>query len=188
MRISIRLLLVIIAVFQYISLQAQGTIDPENSSKDTITSNSKIGTGLTYTNGEDKTLFSTKIDFSRLRLTNELSVFDILQGKISGLDIVSASGNPGKNAQAILRGQNSPLIVIDGIPQKSHDDLFNSYNFYGEDIRSMIPVSVEDIKSVEVLKDGSATALYGADGAGGVILKRESAKNGIKLSNQPKHR
>lgn len=170
MKISIRLLLVIIAVFQYISLRAQGTIDPESSSKDTITSNSKIETGLTYTNGEDKTLFSTKIDFPRLRFTNELSVFDILQGKISGLDIISASGNPGRNSQAILRGQNSPLIVINGIPQKSHDDLFNAFNFYGEDIRSMIPVSVEDIKSVEVLKDGSATALYGADGADGVIL------------------
>lgn len=170
MKISIRLLLVIVAVFQYISLQAQGTIDPESSLKDTITSNSKIETGLTYSTGENKTLFSTKIDFSKLRFTNELSVFDILQGKISGLDIISASGNPGRNSQAILRGQNSPLIVINGIPQKSHDELFNAFNFYGEDIRSMIPVSVEDIKSIEVLKDGSATALYGADGAGGVIL------------------
>jgi TonB-linked SusC/RagA family outer membrane protein len=177
MKISIKPLFVIVAVFQSISIQAQGTDKP--SPIDTITSNSKIESGLTPSSDDGKTLFSTKIDFSRLQYTNELSVFDVLQGKISGLDIISASGNPGRNAQATLRGQGSPLIVINGIPQKNHDDLFNSFNFNGEDIRSMIPVSVADIQSVELLKDGSAAALYGADGANGVILI-ETKKGGMQ--------
>lgn len=175
MGISLRSLLAIVVVFLNLNIEAQIALYPENSSIDTITGNSKIETGLSFTKDDDKTLFSTKIDFAGSRFTNELSIMDILQGKISGLDIISASGDPGRNAQAILRGQNifginSPLIVINGIPQKSHDKLFNLNNFYSEDIRSMIPVSVEDIKSVEVLKDGSSTALYGAEGADGVIL------------------
>jgi hypothetical protein len=132
---------ILLFVFLKLSLLAQVNIYPGNSSFDTISNISKIETGLSYAKIGDKTLFSTKIDFARLSFTNELSVFDILQGKISGLDIISASGDPGRKALAILSGQNifgsnSPLIVIDGIPQRSHDNLFNLYNCYGEDIRS----------------------------------------------------
>ena len=64
---------------------------------------------------------SIKIYPDSLMITNEMSVADFLQGRISGLDIIAASGDPGRNAQMILRGQNisglkSPLIVIDGVP------------------------------------------------------------------------
>jgi TonB-dependent SusC/RagA subfamily outer membrane receptor len=175
MTTSLRSQILFALVFLNLSLQAQVNIYSGNASLDTISNISKIETGLSYTKDKDLTLFSTKIDFARLSFTNELSVFDILQGKISGLDIISASGDPGRNALAILRGQNIagnnfPLILIDEIPQKSLDNLFNLYNYYGEDIRSLIPVSLEDIRSVEVLKDGSSTSLYGAEGADGVIL------------------
>jgi TonB-linked SusC/RagA family outer membrane protein len=175
MAMSQKALILFLTVFFKASLQAQVNIYSGNASFDTIADITKNEIGLSYTQDKDKTIFSTKVDFAKLSFTNELSVYDMLQGKISGLDIISASGDPGKSAQVILRGYNfsgpnSPLIIIDGIPQKPLDNLFNLYNYNSEDIRSLIPVSLEDIRSVEVLKDGSSTSLYGAEGVNGVIL------------------
>ncbi|WP_266202661.1 SusC/RagA family TonB-linked outer membrane protein [Pontibacter kalidii] len=83
-----------------------------------------------------------------------------IQGKVAGLNIVSASGDPTNNRPAIrLRGTSSlsansePLIVIDGVA--------------GADINTVAP---EDIASMDVLKDASASAIYGSRGANGVIL------------------
>jgi TonB-dependent SusC/RagA subfamily outer membrane receptor len=125
-----------------------------------------------------------RFDFIGLSPTNELSVYDYLQGRVSGLDIISASDGPGKDAQATLRGANlygggSPLIVIDGIPQISTDRAFNQLKQSSEDIRSLIPVALEDIQSIEVLKDGASLSLYGAEGADGVILIK-TKKGGAK--------
>jgi len=156
-------------------LQAQVVVETDKPVKDTIHTNAAIVPGLSYTKEGNKTLLSTKIDFTKLQFSNEIQVMDLLQGRISGLDIIGASGNPGNSAQATLRGErmdgmNSPLIVIDGIPQPSHDNLFNQNNYNGEDIQNLLPVSVADILSVEVLKDGVSTALYGPEGNNGVIL------------------
>jgi len=83
-----------------------------------------------------------------------------VQGKVSGLNIVSAGGDPTNNRPSIrLRGTSSlsagsePLIVIDGVA--------------GADLNSVAP---EDIASVDVLKDASAAAIYGSRGANGVII------------------
>lgn len=82
-----------------------------------------------------------------------------LQGRLAGVSIVEQSGQPGSNSVIRVRGVNSfeadtgPLIVIDG--------------FIGGDFNSLNPA---DIESVEVLKDASATAVYGSRGANGVIL------------------
>ena len=133
-------------------------------------------------------LKAQKIIPDSLGFTNEISVAEFLQGRISGLDIISASGDPGRNSQMILRGQNLfgfniPLIVIDGIPQIPLDDLFNNYNYGSSDIRSLIPVALEDILSIEVLKDVESASLYGTEGVNGVILietkKGRSQKLGL---------
>lgn len=84
---------------------------------------------------------------------------DALQGRLSGVSIVSASGQPGSEATIRVRGVNSinadmgPLVVIDG--------------FIGGSLSQLNPA---DVQSVEVLKDASATAIYGSQGANGVIL------------------
>jgi TonB-dependent starch-binding outer membrane protein SusC len=82
----------------------------------------------------------------------------LLQGKVAGLSIATPGGDPTANSQIILRGINSinasssPLILIDGIPGN---------------LRTVAP---EDIESIDVLKDGSAAAIYGTRGTNGVIL------------------
>jgi len=93
----------------------------------------------------------------------------LLQGKISGVNITSSSGAPGSGQRIIIRGQGSlrqgtgPLFVIDGFP----------IGLAGTGAESSSPlnfINPEDIESMDVLKDASATAIYGARGANGVIL------------------
>ncbi|MFT4537317.1 MAG: TonB-linked SusC/RagA family outer membrane protein, partial [Saprospiraceae bacterium] len=87
-------------------------------------------------------------------------VDDALRGKVSGLQITPTSSAPGAGSTIRIRGSNSisannePLYVIDGF-------------IGGGDLNS---INVNDIKSIEVLKDASATALYGSRGSNGVIL------------------
>ncbi|WP_304157408.1 TonB-dependent receptor plug domain-containing protein, partial [Mesonia mobilis] len=89
------------------------------------------------------------------------SLLQSMQGQIPGLNISSSSGQPGAGSTIILRGVGSingnvePLIIIDGVPVD--EDNFRSLN-------------PNDIESVSVLKDASATSIYGNRGANGVII------------------
>lgn len=82
----------------------------------------------------------------------------LIQGKVAGVNIGTISGNPNANTQISLRGVSSvvagtsPLILIDGVPG------------------SLNSVAPEDIESIDVLKDGSAAAIYGTRGTNGVII------------------
>ena len=84
----------------------------------------------------------------------------MLQGKVAGLQIVNPSGaDPTAKYEILLRGTNTlaagqgPLVIIDGVA--------------GADIRNINP---QDIESIDVLKDGSAAAIYGTRGTNGVII------------------
>ena len=82
----------------------------------------------------------------------------LIQGKVAGLQVTVSSGDPTSSSSVMLRGYSSllgstaPLILIDGVP--------GSFN----------TVAPEDIESIDVLKDGSATAIYGTRGTNGVII------------------
>src|SRR5690606_21321885 len=90
-----------------------------------------------------------------------------MQGKIAGVNISTASGAPGGNTIVRIRGNNSvlgsndPLYVIDGFPiQEGASGSTNLLN----------NINPADIESIEVLKDASATAIYGSRGSNGVII------------------
>ena len=93
----------------------------------------------------------------------------LLQGKVAGLQVTQTSAEPGASLQVLLRGissrqgSNSPLYVVDGFP-------------YG-DAGALKQVNVNDIVSIEVLKDASAASIYGSRGANGVIMI--STKSGM---------
>ena len=95
-------------------------------------------------------------------------VGQLIQGKVAGLAITNPSGDPAGGTQIRLRGTNTiggantnPLILIDGVPG---------------DLSTVAP---EDVESVDVLKDGSAAAIYGTRGTNGVILiTTKQAKGG----------
>ena len=93
---------------------------------------------------------------------------DMIQGKIAGVNINTTSGEPGGNAQIRIRGgaslnaSNNPLIVIDGMPMDN-----NSTKGMNNPLSLVNP---NDIESFTVLKDASATAIYGSRGSNGVII------------------
>ncbi|MHB1177446.1 MAG: SusC/RagA family TonB-linked outer membrane protein, partial [Daejeonella sp.] len=105
-----------------------------------------------------------------------------LQGRVSGVDIKAASNAPGGDMRIRIRGTNSinassePLYVIDGFPIDNNN---NTPQGAGNNALSPSPLSSlspNDIESIEILKDASATAIYGSRGANGVILI--TTKNG----------
>lgn len=101
------------------------------------------------------------------------NVAQALQGRLPGVNVISQDGRPGATISVRVRGggsitqSNEPLYVVDGFPVSSIDD---------------IPAA--DIESIDVLKDASSTAIYGARGANGVILiTTKSAQEGrVKVS------
>ena len=105
------------------------------------------------------------------------SVDEALQGQIAGLDIVFGSGDLGAGSTMRLRGISSinsnaePLIVVNDIifemPQGEEFD-FSSAN--EEKFAALLTINPEDIESIDVLKDASASAIYGSRGSNGVII------------------
>ncbi|UOQ64277.1 SusC/RagA family TonB-linked outer membrane protein [Hymenobacter volaticus] len=111
----------------------------------------------------------TSVSEQQLRDVPVANIGQALQGRAAGVNISSASSSPGQNPVIRIRGNrsfagsNDPLLVVDGVP---YDGSLNDLN-------------PDDITSLEVLKDASSTAIYGARGANGVILiTTKRGKNG----------
>ena len=112
-------------------------------------------------------------EFEGLGIT---SVDEALQGRIAGLDIVSNSGNLGAGTSMRLRGVSSingntqPLIVVDGnIFESDYNSNFDFANATQDQFAELLNVNPDDIETINVLKDAAATAIYGSQGANGVI-------------------
>jgi iron complex outermembrane receptor protein len=113
----------------------------------------------------------------------------LVQGRVTGVNIVSNNGEPGGGAQIRIRGgtsisaSNDPLYVVDGVPIQNEQTVASAPDIGGvSPALSRNPlnsINPSDIESITVLKDASATAIYGSRGANGVILiqtKRGSAR------------
>lgn len=102
------------------------------------------------------------------------SIDQALQGQASGVLINSSSGVPGAPTLIRIRGQNSigsgnePLFVIDGIPVVTGHQVPSTFSYNFNALSSAI--NVNDVASVEILKDAAATAIYGSRGSNGVVL------------------
>ena len=125
----------------------------------------------------------------RLAEAPVFSMEQAIQGKMPGVKMTIASGVPGGNVVARVRGAssfsagNNPLFVVDGIPM--NDNTYNINNYGHETLSAIADLNPSDIASVEVLKDASASALYGSRASNGVILittkKGEYNNNKIKF-------
>ena len=97
-----------------------------------------------------------------------VSAQDMIQGKIAGVNVISDGGTPGGSSTIRIRGgsslnaSNDPLIVIDGLAM-DHQGIKGASN-------ALSMVNPNDIESFTVLKDASATAIYGSRGSNGVII------------------
>ncbi|MEQ9441320.1 MAG: TonB-dependent receptor [Cyclobacteriaceae bacterium] len=113
----------------------------------------------------------------------QLAAQQLIQGKIAGVNISKNSGKPGGSNTIRIRGgtsitaSNEPLYVIDGVPISSNSganqaniSTSNTNFFDQEPVNPLMTLNPNDIASVVVLKDASATAIYGSRGANGVIM------------------
>ncbi|WP_445736116.1 SusC/RagA family TonB-linked outer membrane protein [Mariniflexile sp.] len=111
-----------------------------------------------------------------LILSSSPSVGDVLRGKVSGLQIVQNSAQPGGGLDIQIRGagsinaSNQPLIVIDGFPTTEFQQPGTGNRYDGGTQSILNSFNPNDIESISVLKDASATSIYGARAANGVIL------------------
>lgn len=104
----------------------------------------------------------------------------LINGKISGVQIMSNSGSPTSGSSIRIRGgaslnaSNDPLIVLDGVPLEAGGISGNSGNF-------LSLINPNDIESITVLKDASSTAIYGSRASNGVIIITTKKGSGEKL-------
>lgn len=102
------------------------------------------------------------------------SVDGALQGKAAGVQVTQNAGNPGNAVSVRVRGaasisaSNDPLYVIDGVPMIAGD--VSQLGLGGQGIAAISGLSLDDVESVDVLKDAAATAIYGSRGSNGVVL------------------
>ncbi|NTE00626.1 SusC/RagA family TonB-linked outer membrane protein [Agrobacterium tumefaciens] len=119
------------------------------------------------------TYSSQEVKGEQLTQTKEPNLVNALAGKVSGVQITSSSGTPGSSSRIVIRGANSlygnneALMVIDGIPV-NNDETGNLNS--GPGTNRIADLDPNIIESINVLKGGAATALYGSDGAKGVII------------------
>ena len=113
-----------------------------------------------------------------------LSVDQMLQGRVAGVNITTASGIPGASSRVSIRGigslnaGNEPLYVIDGVILSTTSGDTGAYSA-GESMSGLATVNPSDIESIEVLKDAASAAIYGSRATNGVIIiTTKSGKKG----------
>ena len=158
-----------------VKVQGQGKIDVTMET-DNMFLEDAVVIGYGEQQRQDLTGAVASVKADQLRKSADIDVLGSLRGMVAGLNISSHSGEPGAGYSINIRGNNSvnassePLIVIDGMQMdfNSGESAYSSMSISGSDPLSFLnPV---DIQSIEVLKDASATAIYGSRGASGVIL------------------
>lgn len=121
-----------------------------------------------------------------LSASHQSNIVNALQGQATGLQINAGGGAPGQGAKIILRGINSldpqrdfqPLFVVDGIPIDNTTDVSDGSSLFGIGNRAS-DINPDDIESVNILKGGAATALYGLRAStGAIIITTKSGKSG----------
>jgi TonB-linked SusC/RagA family outer membrane protein len=154
-------------VFSFVGFLAQevpvgrnATIAPVTLTTDTKALEEVVVVGYGTQRAEAVTGSVASINGETLREVPTANISQALQGRLPGVQISQTSSQPGASTQIRIRGTrsltatNDPLIVLDGIP------------FPG----SIGDINPNDIQSVDILKDASATAIYGSRGANGVVL------------------
>ena len=129
---------------------------------------------------KDLTGSVSKVEVEEVKDIPANSMEGLLQGRAAGLQIINPSQEPGAGSivrirgGSSLRGSNSPLVVVDGFPLGDAGDLKQ--------------INPADIESIEVLKDASASAIYGSRGANGVIMvttrKAKTGKTTLNLRQE----
>ena len=160
-------------VFFNVTLE-QGSVE---MSEAIVVNTRRVDNGLVSIPEKDLTIASSHINAKVMEEMQATSIDQALQGRIAGVDITAASGDPGAGMQIRIRGTTSinassnPLVVVDGIPYNT--TIPSDFNFGTADDQgyaALINIAPSDIKDITILKDAAATAMWGSRAANGVIL------------------
>lgn len=148
-----------------------------------------VGYGTSRKKDITGAIASVKAD--ELNAVSSSSVSQMLQGKVSGMSAIQSSAQPGAGVSINIRGavspngSNAPLYVVDGVPLQNNTTADPGLSDAGYDYKAGVDrdplnsINPNDIESIEILKDASAAAIYGASAANGVVLiTTKSGKSG----------
>jgi TonB-linked SusC/RagA family outer membrane protein len=153
---------------QEVSVKLASTIDVKLSSTSSNL-NEVVVTGYARTKRKDVTGSISSVSGDELRKTQPTTFDQALQGKVAGVVVQQVSGQPGGGVSIQIRGvssisgTNSPLYVIDGI-------IIPPVGDPGKGGNPLSAINPNEIASIDVLKDASATAIYGSQATNGVIV------------------
>ena len=162
--------------FSFVGMKSQEITVGNKSSINVVLEEETVGieevvaVGYGTMRKKDVTGAMASIEVDKIDKGTIKSVDQMLQGRSSGVYMVQSSGMPGAASSVRIRGGNSisggnePLYVIDGIP--IYPGATNSHT----SLSPLNTIATSDIESIEILKDASSTAIYGARGSNGVIL------------------
>ncbi|GAB3908085.1 SusC/RagA family TonB-linked outer membrane protein [Larkinella knui] len=190
-----------ILVFSYIGFETQEfKVENRRTINVSLKQDSKMLNEVVVTalgiNREKKALgyASQSVNSEELVQNRQPNLVNALQGKVAGVTISSTGGAPGQGARILIRGINSidatrdnqPLFVVDGVlfDNSTSTGTTNS----GAEFRGMsnraADINPDDIETINILKGGAATALYGLRGANGVVvITTKSGKTGALRAN-----
>ncbi|RZK49728.1 MAG: SusC/RagA family TonB-linked outer membrane protein [Pedobacter sp.] len=179
-------------VTQEITVGNRTTLDVELKPDETTLKEVEITTALGITRQARSLGYSAQgVNAEDLNINKQPNLLNALQGKIAGATITSVGGGPGQGANIRIRGINSidasasnePLYVIDGVQIDNSTSLQGSGS--GTNTRSvgnrLSDLNPEDIETMNILKGGAATALYGLRGASGVVVITTKKGSGTGL-------
>lgn len=167
-------------VFSYVGMQTREI--PVNSRKtiDVEMTDQKIALGelvvVGYSTASKKLLSGSieTVNEDEIKNIPIRTIDGVLLGQTAGITVNTQSGTPGGQNTIKLRGgssinaSNQPLIVIDGIPTITGE--FSQVGMSGQELNAMTDINPNDIETMTILKDASATSIYGARASNGVIL------------------
>lgn len=168
-----------VLVFSYIGMKTQEVTITGNTMNVVLSENSEVleevvVTGYGTTKKRDLVTAVSSVNADQLKDIPVASAGEALQGKLAGVSVTTTEGSPDADVKIRVRGgtsltqSNEPLYIVDGFP-----------------VSSIADIAPGDIASMDVLKDAAATAIYGAQGANGVIIittKDTQSADGDKMT------
>ena len=178
-----------IIVFSFIGYESQEVIVSPNASynillkSDVVNMDEVVVVGYGEQKKGDLTGSVANVSAKDFNQGNISSPAQLINGKVSGVQITSGSGSPTAGSTIRIRGgaslnaSNDPLIVLDGVPLEAGGISGNSNNF-------LSLINPNDIESMTVLKDASSTAIYGSRASNGVIIitTKKGSKDKIRVN------
>ena len=178
----------------YIGMQTQEVSIRPNMrivlANDETTLGEVVITGYGVTRKAAFTGAASTLNADKIANKTDANPIKALEGAVTGLQLTTESGQPGAPATIFIRGRNSlnsgtqPLYVVDGVAYSS--DVVGIRSDEGQEISPLANLNANDIESITVLKDATATSIYGARAANGVIVittkKGKSGKTKVNFN------